>query len=59
MHSSQEVQAILDLFQGEIHVYNKKTEKGLRHFLRIERMYNWRYLEDELPLKKEKIKKMT
>ncbi|UCF58651.1 MAG: hypothetical protein JSV15_06215 [Candidatus Bathyarchaeota archaeon] len=59
MHSSQEVQAILDLFQGEIHVYKKKTEKGLRHFLRIEKMYNWRYLDDELPLKKEKIKKIT
>ena len=59
MHSSQEVQAILDLFQGEIHIYKKKTEKGLRHFLRIEKMYNQRYLEDELPLKKEKIKVTT
>lgn len=59
MHSSQEVQAILDLFQGEIHIYKKKTEKGLRHFLRIEKMYNRQYLEDELPLKKEKIKVTT
>ncbi len=56
MHSSQEVQAILDLFQGEIHIYKKKTEKGLRHFLRIEKMYNRQYSEEELPLKKEKIK---
>ena len=57
MHSSQEVQAILDLFQGEIHVYKKKTEKGLRGFLRIEKMYNRKYLESELPLKKERIQK--
>ena len=57
MHSSQEVQAILDLFQGEIHVYKRKTEKGLRHFLRIEKMHNQRYMEKELTLKKERMKK--
>ena len=57
MHSSQEVQAILDLFQGEIDIYKKKTEKGLKRFLRIEKMYNRKYLEDELPLKKERIQK--
>ncbi|MGD8505398.1 MAG: ATPase domain-containing protein [Candidatus Bathyarchaeota archaeon] len=57
MHSSQEVQAILDLFQGEVHVYRKKTEKGMKRFLRIERMYNLKYLESELPLRKEKLQK--
>ncbi len=57
MHSPQEVQAILDLFQGEIHIYKKKTEKGLRQFLRIERMYNQEYVQTELPLKKERIPK--
>ncbi len=56
MHPHQEVQAILDLFQGEIHIYRKKTEKrGMKNFLRIEKMYNQEYLEDELHLKKEKI----
>ncbi|NIV44121.1 hypothetical protein GWN49_04475, partial [Candidatus Bathyarchaeota archaeon] len=57
MHSPQEVQALLDLFQGEIHIYKKKTEKGLRRFLRIERMYNQEYLQTELPLKKERMQK--
>jgi len=53
MHSPQEVQAILDLFQGEIHIYKRKTKKGLRRFLRIEKMYNQEYVQTELPLKKE------
>ncbi len=55
MHLPQDAQAILDLFQGEIHIFKEKTEKGLKRFLRIERMYNQQYLELELPLKKEKI----
>ena len=55
MHSSQEVQAILDLFNGEIHVYKRKTEKGMKRFLRIEKMYNHEYKQVELQLKKEKM----
>lgn len=57
MHSPQEVQAILDLFEGEIHIYRKKTaKKGLKRFLRIEKMYHQDYSEDELPLRKERIR---
>jgi tetratricopeptide (TPR) repeat protein/KaiC/GvpD/RAD55 family RecA-like ATPase len=52
MHSSQESRAILDLFDGEINIYEKETEKGLERFLRIKRMSNQNYLEDELLLKK-------
>jgi KaiC/GvpD/RAD55 family RecA-like ATPase len=59
MHSPQEVQATLDLFQGEIHVYRKKTQKGLRQFLRIEKMYNREYKDVELPLRREKLQKKT
>lgn len=57
MHSPQEVQATLDLFQGEIHIYRKHTEKGLRQFLRIEKMFNREYLDSELLLRKERIRK--
>jgi hypothetical protein len=57
MHPPQEVQAILDLFQGEIHIYKEKTEKGLRRFLRIEKMYNQEYIQTELLLKKERLQK--
>ena len=56
MHSPQEVQSILDLFEGEINIYEKSTEKGLGKFLKIKKMYNQRYLESELPLKKERLR---
>lgn len=57
MHSSQEVQAILDLFQGEIQMYRRKTEKGLKRFLRIEKMHNQEYSEEELSIKKDRIQR--
>ena len=56
MHSSEEVQAILDLFEGEISVYEKETRKGLEKFVRIKKMYNQSYLESELSLKKERLR---
>jgi KaiC/GvpD/RAD55 family RecA-like ATPase len=56
MHHQEEVQAILDLFEGEISVYEKETRKGLEKFVRIKKMYNQRYLEIELSLKKERLK---
>jgi CBS domain-containing protein len=56
MHSAREVRAILSLFEGEMNVYEKETEKGLRKFLRIKRMYNQKYLESELYLKKGALK---
>lgn len=59
MHSPQEAQAILDLFQGEIQIYNKKTAKGMRRFLRIEKMYNQEYDQSEMHLKKERIQKSS
>ena len=56
MHPSEEVHAILDLFEGEINIYEKESEKGLERFMKIKKMYNQRYLEREMPLKKEKLK---
>jgi len=52
MHSPQEVRAILDLFEGEINIFEKETEKGSKKFLRIEKMLNQKYLENEVPLRK-------
>jgi hypothetical protein len=49
MHPPEELHAILGLFDGEINIY----EKGTEQFLRIKRMSNQKYLEDELLLKKE------
>ena len=48
MHPPEELYAILGLFDGEINIY----EKGTEQFLRIKRMSNQEYLEDELLLKK-------
>jgi predicted ATPase/KaiC/GvpD/RAD55 family RecA-like ATPase len=53
MHSPEELHAILGLFDGEINVYEKGTEKSLR----IKRMSNQEYLEDELLLAKESLRK--
>jgi len=56
MHSSEEVQAIQDLFEGEINVFERETKRGSQKYLRIRKLYNQRYLENELPLRKEKLK---
>jgi hypothetical protein len=53
MHPSQEVRAVLDLFDGEINVFRKETDRGPGKYLKIQKMSNQKYLEDELPLKKD------
>jgi KaiC/GvpD/RAD55 family RecA-like ATPase len=57
IHPSQELQAIIDLFEGEISIYEKETEKGTEKYLKIKKMSNQEYLDSELPLKKEDLKK--
>lgn len=52
MHSPQEVQAILDLFEGEIGIYEKDAVK----LLKIKRMYNQEYLDSELRLRKDRLR---
>jgi hypothetical protein len=51
MHSSQEVQAILDLFDGEINIFEREPEK----LLKIKKMVNQKYLDSELTIKKENL----
>jgi TolB-like protein/TPR repeat protein len=48
MHPSEELHAILGLFDGDINVYEKETEKGLERYLRIRKMSNHKYLKDEV-----------
>ncbi|NIO36593.1 tetratricopeptide repeat protein [Candidatus Bathyarchaeota archaeon] len=55
MHPPQEVKAILGLFDGEISIYRKAAEKGRAKFLKVERMTNQEYSEDELHLRKERL----
>ena len=56
IHSPQEVQAILDLFEGEINIFEKETKRGLEKFLKIKKMHDQMYVERELPLKREKLR---
>jgi TolB-like protein len=53
IHPSEELYAILGLFDGEISIFEKEGEKGGTKYLKINKMSNQRYLEDELPLKRE------
>jgi KaiC/GvpD/RAD55 family RecA-like ATPase len=55
MHPQEDVQAILGLFEGEIRIYERETKEGLQRFLRIRKMYNQRYLESELSVRKERL----
>jgi KaiC/GvpD/RAD55 family RecA-like ATPase len=54
MHTSEEAYAVLDLFDGEIEVY----EKDFRKTLRIKKMYGQNYISDDLPLNKERLATM-
>ena len=55
MHPTEEVQAILRLFDGEIKVMEKETEKGVEKILTIRRLYNQPYREKTIVLGKEKL----
>jgi KaiC/GvpD/RAD55 family RecA-like ATPase len=56
MHPPEEVQAILDVFDGEINIFERETTKGSEKFLKIRKMHEQRYLERELPLNKERLR---
>jgi KaiC/GvpD/RAD55 family RecA-like ATPase len=55
MHPSEELYSILGLFEGEIDIYEKETEKGAGKFLKIKKMSSHKYLENDLFLKKEEL----
>jgi KaiC/GvpD/RAD55 family RecA-like ATPase len=51
MHDTAEVQSVLDLFDGEIRIYEKAEQK----FMQIRRMYEQDYIEEEMPLRKDRL----
>jgi predicted transcriptional regulator/KaiC/GvpD/RAD55 family RecA-like ATPase len=51
MHAPEEVQAVVSLFEGEISIYERETGRGPEKFLRIRKMHNQRYVDDEMPLR--------
>lgn len=54
MHPSEEVEAIIGHFDGEIQIFERETESGLRQVLRIRKLHDQRYLENEVVLLKPK-----
>jgi tetratricopeptide (TPR) repeat protein/KaiC/GvpD/RAD55 family RecA-like ATPase len=52
IHPPEEVRAISGLFEGEVSLYEKETEKGLERFLKIKKMSNQKYLANEIALTK-------
>jgi hypothetical protein len=54
MHSPQDVQAILGLFDGEITLEERKTSRGSQKILKIDRLYNQKYLPTELTITNKK-----
>lgn len=57
MHSPEELHAVLDMFECEIAIY-QKTKEDLTKYLRIRKLYNYKYLESELVLKKTRLMTM-
>jgi KaiC/GvpD/RAD55 family RecA-like ATPase len=50
MHPSDQLQAILSLFDGEIDLTERETESGLERYLKIRRMKNQNYLKKTVRL---------
>jgi tetratricopeptide (TPR) repeat protein/KaiC/GvpD/RAD55 family RecA-like ATPase len=50
MHPAEETQAVLDLFDGEISIYEKETPKGSTMFLKVKKMTGQKYSREETPL---------
>jgi tetratricopeptide (TPR) repeat protein/KaiC/GvpD/RAD55 family RecA-like ATPase len=50
MHSVQEARAIIDVFDGEINIFERETETGSQKLLRIRKMQDQKYSKKELPL---------
>jgi predicted ATPase/KaiC/GvpD/RAD55 family RecA-like ATPase len=53
MHSSEQLHAILGLFDGEINIREAETDKGSARLLKVKRMSNQKYLKDEIRLMEE------
>ena len=55
MHPPEESQAIQGLFDGEIVIQERETSMGLQRTLRIRRLYNQKYLDNEITFNRDKL----
>lgn len=51
MHASEEVQAVVGLFDGEISLYERESTEGPEKLLRVRKMHDQRYVEYEVPFR--------
>ena len=55
MHPQQEIQAILDLFDGEISIQEKQLTREIIRKLEIKRLHSKKYLSTTLTLRRNKL----
>ena len=55
MHPIEDFEAIVGVFDGEIRVSEKETPEGIQYTLRIRKLVNQKYQENEVPLTREKL----
>src|SRR3989338_4677736 len=53
MHSKEDVQSLLDLFDGQVEIYEKELQGEPRMFMRVKRLNNSRYSSKEVQLVRE------
>jgi KaiC/GvpD/RAD55 family RecA-like ATPase len=55
MHSSADLQAIVELFEGHIQLTEKAVNDKSRMVLRVQKMFRWKFLDTEAVLDRNKI----
>jgi tetratricopeptide (TPR) repeat protein/KaiC/GvpD/RAD55 family RecA-like ATPase len=50
MHSKEDLQAVLSLFEGQLEILDHQNEKGTEKWLRVVRLQNQKYFSQEIPL---------
>lgn len=57
MHTPEEVEAVASVFDGEIKLYERESAKGPEKVLKIRKLYNQKYLEEESVLSRENLER--
>ena len=55
MHSSEDLEAVLGVFEGEIRINEKETDRNLEKTIKVSKLYNQKYLDYEISISREKL----
>jgi len=50
MHTKEDIRIITDFIDGELEIYEKETANGFEKILKVRRLVNERYIDDEQSL---------